>query len=186
MTTAKEDMDFRNRLQHLEALLQDLDGVVDPAAQARIRDIIQTLLEFHGMGLARMLDHISKAGEPGQSILHAIGDDDLTGNLLVLHGLHPLDVETRIRLALDKVRPSLQSQGGDVELVSIREGSVRLRITSSGHGCHSTGAKLKQAVEDAVLAKAPDITAMQIDGTPEGAADAPAAFIPVEQLLVRQ
>jgi Fe-S cluster biogenesis protein NfuA len=186
MTTAKEDMEFRNRIEHLEAVLQDLDDAVDPAAQARIRDIVQTLLEFHGTGLARILDHVGKAGEPGQSILRSIGADDLASSLLVLHGLHPLDLETRVRLALDKVRSFVHGHGGSVELLSIREGSVRLRITSDGQGCHSTPGKLKQAVEDAIYTKAPDITAIQIEGVTDGAAQTAAAFIPVEQLLVRQ
>jgi Fe-S cluster biogenesis protein NfuA len=181
-----EDTEFRSRLQHLEGLLQDLDGAVDPAVQSRIREIVQTLLEFHGAGLASILEHIGKAGEPGQSILRGIGRDDLAGSLLILHGLHPVDVETRIRQALDKVSPFVLSKGGALEVLGIRAGDVRLRITSSGQGCHSTPEKLKQAVEDAIYAKAPDLTSLQIDSATDGVDQTPGTFIPVEQLLVRQ
>ncbi len=77
-------------------------------------------------------------------------------SVLLLHGLHPEEMETRVLRALDKVRPFLHSNGGDVELVSIADGVVKLRVQKEGGGCASTAATMKSAVEDAVTEVAPD------------------------------
>ena len=47
----------------------------------------------------------------------------MVGGLLMLHGLHPLDLETRVRQALDQVRPYLRSHGGNVELLGVSDGA---------------------------------------------------------------
>ena len=44
--------------------------------------------------------------------------------VLLLYGLHPHPIETRVRQALDKVRPYLDSHGGNVELLSVNDGVV--------------------------------------------------------------
>jgi Fe-S cluster biogenesis protein NfuA len=79
--------------------------------------------------------------------------------------------------AVDKVRSRLRAHDGDVELLSIQEGTVRLRIQAHGSGCGSTAQTLKQVVEDAVYQGAPDITALII----EGASEKP-GFVPLEML----
>ena len=50
-------------------------------------------------------------------------------SLLLVHGLHPYSVETRVEQALASVRPYLGSHGGDVELLGVSDdGLVRLRL----------------------------------------------------------
>jgi Fe-S cluster biogenesis protein NfuA len=89
--------------------------------------------------------------------------------MLLLYGLHPLELETRVRQALDTVRPSLESHGGDVELLGIDEGVVRVRLqgSSSGHVCPSTTATQRQALEAAVYDAAPDVVALEIEAPAE-------------------
>jgi Fe-S cluster biogenesis protein NfuA len=67
-------------------------------------------------------------------------------------------METRVLRALDKLRPNLQPQGADAELLGIQDGVIRLRIhCASGGGCHSqSAAALKGEVEDAIDQAAPD------------------------------
>ena len=48
--------------------------------------------------------------------------------MFLLHSLHPDDKETRVVRGLDSVRPYLKSHGGDCELVSVRDGIVRLKL----------------------------------------------------------
>jgi Fe-S cluster biogenesis protein NfuA len=84
-----------------------------------------------------------------------------------LHGLHPLDTETRVRQSLDDVRPYLQSHGGNVELIEIDGGTARLRLHGSCHSCPSSAVTMKQTVEEAILARAPDVTAVEVEGLAE-------------------
>jgi Fe-S cluster biogenesis protein NfuA len=81
-----------------------------------------------------------------------------------LYGLHPLDLETRVRQALEQVRPYLQSHGGNVELLGVEGGIIRLRLQGSCHGCPSSAQTLKSTIEEAIAEKAPDAAGLQVEG----------------------
>lgn len=175
MTATLDTRHFQERLQRLDALLLDVERSADPAVQDGTREILQAVLELHGAGLERILAHLEDAGPAGAAILDACGRDDVAGGLLLLHGLHPLDLEARVLLALDQVRPRLKSHGGDVELISVNDAVVRLRLLGSCHGCASSTVTMKQTIEEAILGKAPDAVAIQVEGvvdepltTPDG------------------
>ncbi len=93
--------------------------------------------------------------------------DDLVGSLLLLYGQHPLPLETRVTQALDKVRPYLDSHGGNVELLGITDGVVRLRMQGSCKSCPSSAMTLKLAIEEAIYAAAPDVVAIEAEGVAE-------------------
>jgi Fe-S cluster biogenesis protein NfuA/nitrite reductase/ring-hydroxylating ferredoxin subunit len=97
--------------------------------------------------------------------------DDLIRCLLLLYGLHPVDLTTRVQQALEKTRPYLKSHGGNVELVRVEDGEVHLRMKGSCHGCPSSAITLKLAIEQAIHEAAPDVTAIVVDdasGQPAG------------------
>jgi Fe-S cluster biogenesis protein NfuA len=104
--------------------------------------------------------------------------------LLLLYGLHPLDFDSRVRQALDQVRPYLRSHGGDVELLDTTGGVVRLRMQGSCHGCPSSAMTLQSAIEEAIYAKAPDLTALEVEGVTKQPAEDRSTFVPVEELSV--
>jgi Fe-S cluster biogenesis protein NfuA/nitrite reductase/ring-hydroxylating ferredoxin subunit len=114
--------------------------------------------------------------------LDALAEDDLVASLLLVHGLHPYDVTTRVERALAGVRPYLGSHGGDVELLGVDEDVVRLRMLGSCDGCPSSSVTLKLAVEGAIEAAAPEITAIEVE-TATAAENGPT--IPVESLFAR-
>src|SRR4051794_21951896 len=114
-------------LQELDALIREVDRFADPEARAHTREIVQAILDLHRLGLERMIGRVEEAQDRGSAILDAFTRDDVVGGLLLLHGLHPLDLETRVRQALDEVRPYLRSHGGNVELLGVEDGVVRLR-----------------------------------------------------------
>ena len=108
-------------------------------------------------------------GQPGDAIIDSFARDDLVGSLLLLYGLHPLDIETRVHQALEKVRPYLGSHGGNVELLGVTQaGVVHLRLQGSCHGCPSSAMTLKLAIEEAIYAAAPDIVALEVEGSSSG------------------
>jgi Fe-S cluster biogenesis protein NfuA len=82
----------------------------------------------------------------------------------LLHGLHPLDLECRVLQALEQVRPALKLHGGNVELIGIDDGVIRLRLLGSCHGCPSSSVTMKQTIEEAIIAKAPDAIGLDVDG----------------------
>lgn len=162
-----EEKQFQQRMQQVEKLLLRIENLPDAEARASALELVQSLMEFHGVGLERMMDIIAEAGEPGYAVFDRFAVDDLVGSMLLLYGLHPLSLETRVMQALDKVRPYLDSHGGNVELIGITDGAVSLRLEGSCKSCPSSSMTLKLAIEEAIYAAAPDVTAIAAEGVAE-------------------
>ena len=102
------DKDFQEKVQRIGGLVHELDSIVDPAARASAKELVQLLLDLHATGLERVMEIVAKNDDPGQQIFDDLGSDPLVSSLLVLYGLHPLDLESRVAQAVDKVRPQVQ------------------------------------------------------------------------------
>lgn len=163
--------EFQAELQRLETLLHAVERFPDAETQAHTREIVRAVLDLHGAGLRRVLAHLEAAGEAGQAVLNACVRDEVVGGLLLLHDLHPLDVEARVRQALDDVRPQLRAHGGNVELLEVNGGVVRLRLVGNCHGCPSSAVTMRQTIEEAILGRAPDVTAVAVEDETESPAE---------------
>lgn len=171
MAHTPDAREFQSRLQRLEVLLQEVERFADPSAQAHTREIVQAVLDLHGTGLERIIHHLENAGPAGAVTLDTCARDDIVAGLLLLHGLHPQDLETRVLQALEQVRPALRAHGGNVELIGVDEGVVRLRLVGSCNGCPSSAVTMKTTIEEAILARAPDVAAVKVENaTPPPAA----------------
>jgi Fe-S cluster biogenesis protein NfuA len=163
MATDVDEKDFRRRMHRVEDLLRQVDSFGDPAVRAHVAEIVRTLMDFHGIGLERILGRIIQAGTPGANILDSLAHDDVVGSLLLLYGLHPATLGERIRHALVKVGPQLAAHGGSVAMVSLIDGALRLRLQGSCHGCPSSAVTLKQTIEEAIVAAAPEVTTIEVE-----------------------
>jgi len=158
--------EFQRRLGRVEELIAALENASDPAVREQTRELIQTLLDLHGRGLERILELIHNSGDIGAAVIDELGRDQLVAGVLLLHGLHPLDFETRVRNALESVRPRLGLHGGSVELVEVTgDGAVRIRLEGNCHGCPSSRITLHSTIEEELYAVAPDIASLVVDGT---------------------
>ena len=119
---------------------------------------------MYGDGLAAIMTALSEAGEPGRAIIDRLTADPLVEGLLLLHGLHPLDVDARIQRALDQVRPYLGSHAGGVQYLGVTDGVARLRLEGSCHGCPSSTVTVQLAIEGAVQDAAPEVTEVVVEG----------------------
>ena len=170
--------EFQKRLGSIEELLGKIEAAADPSLRATVQELVELLMNLHGAGVERILHLIRACGEPGEAVIQKMGSDELVASLLVLYGLHPLEVEARVTQALDKVRSRLRPYGADVDLLGVEDGAVRLRLHTKGDGCGSTVQSLKDMVEAAVYQAAPDLTALAIEGAGEKQ-----SFVPLEMLL---
>jgi Fe-S cluster biogenesis protein NfuA len=157
-----EDNDFRQRMQRIESLIQEIDRFPDPNARAQTREMVQAILDFHGTGLAKLAAMIEQSSLTGPGLLKVLARDDLVGSLLLLYGLHPDDLPSRVERAIDRLRPSIGAEGGDVEFLEAVGGVVRLRLLS---GCESgsSSANLRRSLEEAIDQAAPDVTAIEVE-----------------------
>jgi Fe-S cluster biogenesis protein NfuA len=175
MSPTLDSREFQAGLRRLDGLLREVDRFPDPAARDHARNVVRAVLDLHAAGLGRLLEHLGGAGETGRAVLDACAADEVVAGLLVLHDLHPLGIEERVRQALEGVRPYLRSHGGNVELLGVSEGAVRLRLQGSCHSCPSSALTMRQTIEEAIVARAPDVTAIEVEGMVEAAPTAPAA-----------
>ncbi|HLX07166.1 MAG TPA: NifU family protein [Thermoanaerobaculia bacterium] len=149
----------------IETLLDEINAQADPAARAKAEELVRLLMELYGAGLRSLLEIVDQeGGEVAERLFDRIAGDNLVASLLLLHGLHPLDLETRVRRALDKVRPHLGSHGGDVTLLGVERGVVRLRLEGTCHGCPSSMVTMKLAIESAIEAAAPEVAGIEVEG----------------------
>jgi Fe-S cluster biogenesis protein NfuA/nitrite reductase/ring-hydroxylating ferredoxin subunit len=167
-----DDQGLQERVARMEMLLGEIEALEDPNARSKAAEVVQVLLELYGEGLARMMDTIAE-GEEREKTFDAFAGDELISHLLLLHGLHPLDVETRVVRALEEVRPYLQSHGGNVELLGVEGGVARLRMQGSCSGCPSSTMTLKLAIEEAIQKSAPDLEGIEAEGVVEEPKPAP-------------
>jgi Fe-S cluster biogenesis protein NfuA len=174
-----EGKDFREDMQRIGGLVQEIEAIADPAVQAATQGLVQSLMELHGAALEKALDIIADAGEPGMSIIDRLGRDALVSSVLILYGLHPEDLETRVAKAVDRARPHLRKQGCEVEILGINDGAIRLRVETGSHTCGSTGKAVQASLEAAVYDAAPDLTSLVIEGFEEKPAS---GFVALDKL----
>jgi hypothetical protein len=168
MDMAMDDGDgdaLKQSLRRLEELILALNAYPDPAASEPARELVSLVLDLHGIGLARLMAIVAKADREGATLAQLVEDEKVRA-MLLLHGLHPDDMETRVRRAVERLRPHLGVHGLRVEVSEIVNGTVRLRVW----GADSPGLKapllwsLPGEIETAIVEAAPDVEEIAIEG----------------------
>lgn len=158
------------RLARLDDLLERVEAVPGPTGEAAV-EAVRTLTEVYGEALARVRD----LADP--RLRERLADDELIGHLLVLHEVHPEPAERRVARALDRLAPALGERGTQAVLLGVEDGEARVRLTVKGCGCSPQ--TVEDAVREAVLTAAPELSGMR---RVSGSGPAP-AFVPLEALV---
>ncbi len=66
-------------------------------------------------------------------------------------------MQEKVQAVLDKVRPSLQADGGDVQLVDVKEGVVKVKLTGACAGCPMSQMTLKNGIERILKREIPEV-----------------------------
>ena len=159
--------DFGQVGERIGELLGGLADSGDDKALYAAEESVRLLVELYGEGLSRLTAAMAETDD-GLARLRELAGDGLVASLLIVHGLHPVPLEQRIDDALDSVRPYLGSHAGGVEVIGVDdEGVLQLRLQGSCDGCSSSSETVRVAIENAVLAAAPEIVAVQAEGMVE-------------------
>ena len=154
--------------ERLVARVQDLqerlEGVADPAAREIAGDLVAAVVQLYGGGLEAILDALFAAGEPGERIAAELAENPLVATLLLIHDLHPLPLAERVHDALERVRPYMESHGGNVELLSLEHGVARIRLQGSCSDCSASSVTLELAIKQALEELAPDLQGLEVEG----------------------
>jgi len=124
-----QDTGLQKQIQRIGEIVEQLESASDPSVRAVARELLECLMALHGAGLERILEVVSQTGEAGGEIVQKCGRDELVSSLLLLYGLHPDDLRTRVTRAVEKSQGYLEKHGGAAELISVSEhGEVRVEV----------------------------------------------------------
>jgi Fe-S cluster biogenesis protein NfuA len=70
-------------------------------------------------------------------------------------------VQKRVQAALNEIRPQIQMDGGDVELVAVEKSTVKVRLVGHCAGCPMSAMTLKNGVEALIKERVPEITKVE-------------------------
>ena len=156
------------RVEELLGILASEGG--ETTARAA-EELVRLLLGLYGDGLSHIMAALRAEGPAGAAILDRLLEDPLVESLVLLHDLHPLDVDQRIQRALDQVRPYLGSHAGGVTYLGVtQEGVAQLRLEGSCDGCPSSTVTVQLAIKGAIEDAAPEVTEVVVEGVTAPAA----------------
>ena len=167
----QEGQEHQRRAERIETLLQNVAAFPDERIRAITEELVQTLLDLYGDGLSRILELImayapesgSASTTPGHILIESLARDEVVGALLVLHGLHPLDLQARVKRALQEMQPYLMAHGNTIELVSTENNRATLRLIGNCDGCALSTDALKAQVEENLSKAVPDLESVQLE-----------------------
>jgi Fe-S cluster biogenesis protein NfuA/nitrite reductase/ring-hydroxylating ferredoxin subunit len=165
----------------IQRLLEQIEVLPSPSTRELIHEFMEATLAFYGQGLARILQVVSESGPGGENAYQHLINDKVVRGLLLIHDLHPADLETRLRDALDQVRPYLESHGGNVELVDLDGQAARLRLVGTCKSCASSAVTLELAIRHAIEEACPDLVGFDVEGIPQEEVTPATVASPVER-----
>ena len=147
------------QMLRVEELVDTLEKLGNPVARATVQELMKTLLALHRNGLERVLEIIHGTVDSVET-LAVLGSDNIVSNLLLLHGLHPVNVEVRLQQAIDQIGPMIRGHGGELEIVGVVGNKVRVRLLGK---CSLSAEALEHLLEEAVNTYAPDIQIIELE-----------------------
>jgi Fe-S cluster biogenesis protein NfuA/nitrite reductase/ring-hydroxylating ferredoxin subunit len=155
-------VDTEALLSRVEELTAQLEAIGDPFARSCAEELAGALMGLYGEGLERMFEAIAEEGS--ETLRDRLTEDGVVASLMLIHGLYPVDLATRVQEALESVRPYMESHGGNVELLGIENGVARLRLEGSCNGCPASASTMELAIEQALQDAAPDLEGIDVEG----------------------
>jgi len=150
--------------RRIQQLVAEIEAFPDHDARALLGQTLETVLRFYGHGLQQILNLLKIQAPEGKKALQALAADPGVSALLLIHGLHPVPLADRLQQALDKVRPYMESHGGNVELVALEDEHARLRLRGHCETCPSSTVTLELAVRAALEEACPDLLGFEVEG----------------------
>ena len=155
---------------------------LEPGVRAKALALKSAIEEFHKVGLTRIVRRL-KEDPRGRDLLFELVDDPAVYAIFSMHGLVRADLRTRVSRVIEMVRPTMQSHGGDVALVDVRDNRVFVRLSGNCNGCSMSSVTLRTTVEESLKEHVPEIEGVEVVPTePDGWAASDGASVNVVQI----
>ena len=67
------------------------------------------------------------------------------------------NIKNKVKETLEEIKPNIQADGGDIELVDIEDGIVKVRLKGACAGCPMSALTLKQGIERTLKSRIPEV-----------------------------
>lgn len=143
-------------LQRMDAARARLDGLGDTKASGVARELVEAMLDLHGLALARTMT-IVQASLDSDSLTRRLAEDDYVAAIMLLHGLHPEEPETRLRKTIAAERAHWGVRGFHVDLLDVKAAVAHVRVHWGEECRKSERTAILVEIEDALTEAAPDL-----------------------------
>ncbi|HEX3566563.1 MAG TPA: NifU family protein, partial [Acidimicrobiales bacterium] len=148
-----DDLSYQEVLGRIGELAEVLTSHPDPRVADQVTELLDWVDAFHRDGLGRLVEMIRSWR--GEIFLESVSADEVVGTFLAAYGLGEAtdtvaEATAAVEAALLQVRPLVESHGGDIEVVSVVDGVVSVRMKGTCDGCPSSSATLTYGVEQAL------------------------------------
>ena len=162
--TDDDGLPYEQVLGRIAELAEDLTAHPDREVAERVGELLDWVDAFHREGLGRLVEMVR--AWRGEIFLETAAGDEIVGTLLTAYGLGegsaPEVAEEAVTAALEEVRPLIESHGGSLEVESVVDGVVRVRMLGTCDGCPSSSATLTYGVEAALREHWPHFRRLEI------------------------
>lgn len=164
-------------LDRLEELLVDIEGL-DEDVRNRVFELLDGVDAVHRLAVTRLAD------SPGIDLTALRQRDPAVNWLFEAYGVGVDDLEAASD-ALEQIRPYLHEHGGEVEVLGVMHGVVRVRLIGACSGCTSAGETLRHGVEEALRENLPGFVSMDVAPDDGASAHAPPSNTVLLQITPR-
>lgn len=152
-------------LRRLEDLTIALNNASSVNASEAARELLELVLDLHGLALARLTSVIVGARD-SEALTGRMIADPYIGAILLLHGLHPQSAEIRLREVIERMNSEWARHGFRVDLIGIEQSLARVRIQQSA-GAENRD-RMRREVEEILINAAPDLDDIVIEDLDNG------------------
>jgi Fe-S cluster biogenesis protein NfuA len=165
-TSETEDAmaDLGDLLSHLEQSLNDIE-TLDESTRGRVLELLDGVDAVHRMALAQLGEQLG-----AEEVERLRAAHPAIAWLMDAYGIG-VDQHTAAEEALEEIRPYIHSHGGQVHVLSARDGVVQVQLSGSCSGCTASAVTLQEGVERALREHVPGFMTLEVaedadDATP--------------------
>lgn len=166
-----EPAELHELSEKLDGILEGIEERAAPEVASAVAELMEGLQRVHAEGLRKIAELLTEEPDLFEKAL----DDPVISNLFFLYDLAVVDTEERVREALESARVMTASHGGELEVVDVEEGRVRLRIDWAHDAVSRETDTLRKGIEWALRERLPGFREVEIEGLEEEGAAAPVA-----------
>ncbi len=161
---------FGPLLDRLESLLESVEGL-DAEVRMQVFELLDGVDAVHRLAITRLADGL------GDDLAGVRQSDLAVDWLFEAYGVGVTDTAAASH-ALESIRPYIHEHGGEVEVLSVKHGVVRVRLLGSCSGCTAAADTLRNGVEEALRDHLPGFVAMDV-APDDGAASHPPPLLQI-------